>query len=221
MRRSLLIAVPVVASLVGYSVGRLGAPAPAMEGPSQEALADAEPALSLPKSLDDTGSVLAQAQVPTEEEAPAHDSRRLPMKVPGAFKRALRKSGGKSVRKSTVAEKRARGKAGKDDLSSFKQLRQDLKGNSKPDVFVRKALVALEAGRKQRARWFIKSALKESKEHALAHLVLGLMAQLDGKTAVARTEYSRYLFGAPTGAYAADIRFILSSHDSKVTVAAR
>ncbi len=101
--------------------------------------------------------------------------------------------------------------APKGETSRFHRFRQNLKAYDQADRLVGQAISAAEKGNQKLALFSLKRALLKNPRHATAHLLRGVLAQLDGDVAVARTEYSAYLETEPVGTFSAEVRAILDS----------
>jgi len=101
------------------------------------------------------------------------------------------------------------------------------KGAASPDALVARALWAAER-RDYRGAWeALDRALRRDPDHALGHLLAGVLAHLQGDLRRARQEYGEYLLREPTGARAGEVRKVLAAipagpgHGRRVRVAER
>jgi hypothetical protein len=104
-----------------------------------------------------------------------------------------------------VAPAEAEAPARSDD-SSFRRMRRNVKTSNAADRLVRQAISDAEQGKEKLAMVRLERALKKNPKHPVAHLLRGVLAQLDGNTTLARTEYERYLAVEPDGEFSAEVR---------------
>ncbi|HVE83522.1 MAG TPA: tetratricopeptide repeat protein [Myxococcales bacterium] len=84
-------------------------------------------------------------------------------------------------------------------------------GFTGPDALVARAMAAAERGDYRRAWRSLDKALKKNPDHALGHLLAGVLAHVQGDLHRARQEYGEYLLREPLGPRATEVRKVLAA----------